>query len=163
MNIEKEPATRFLPMADGDVVSVLIDNVPKLGVYVNEGQVIYAKLLHPGSPVRKIVSTDVGVFSEGRGMSVENLYNAKSTFTSHMRSERVRGCLGIFWGNKYDKNPTESFVRYASEGISPPDGSTMYRFTVAGGVLGFYFAGFIGSVLGSGIGMIADSAKRPNK
>jgi hypothetical protein len=151
--------TKSIPIRDGDVISSINERELKLGIYVGNGSVVYAKTLHFGSPVKKIMCESLEKFCENYGVSTENYYMTKSKYIAISRVERALQFIGKFWGNKHDTNPSESFIRFVCEDISPPDGSVTYKFTFSGAALGLYLGGVIGATIGSTVGYIIDRTK----
>lgn len=149
----------FPPISNGDVLSALTDSsTMKFGIYIDNGYVIFVRM-YPHSNIGKIVCEKLNIFSEGHGVNIENLYMLNSKYSSYIRCERAKSAFGKRWGNKYDLDPMQSFVRYICEDIPPPN-MKEYKFTIGGGIIGFYFGGALGVMLGSGIGMIIDHTKR---
>jgi hypothetical protein len=160
MSFAKNRSQKAPTVREGDVISVVTEKELKLGICVQNGSVVYAKVLRVDSCVRKVVRESLDNFSEGEAVSVENYYTGKSCFNGFMRAERANSLCGRFWGNKHDADPGESFVRYVCEGINPPDGTSAYKFTLTGAAIGFYMGGgLIGAAIGSGIGLMMDSAR----
>lgn len=144
----------------GDVIFVVTDDPSrkekkKWGIYSGNGLVVYLSPISKGSWMCKVVCEEVNLFSEGYHVQIGYQVMNDATFDQEARKDRAIAKCGTFWSEQI--NPSHSFVKWVCMGDSTK--MSTYKYSLAGGVLGFYLGGPTGVAIGVGVGWLLDQTK----